>query len=72
MKVKVICVVDNNFREIKLNEVYWTDDLFHDSRFGIISICNYTNRNYIGHYHKSYFMLLSEWREKQIKSVIDD
>jgi hypothetical protein len=69
--IKVICI--KSIGLLKEGDVYYTDDdyyLIFDNDT-IIYIDSADGRT-LGAYHKNCFITVAEYREQQIKSVIDD
>jgi hypothetical protein len=72
--IKLICITAS-FKQVNLNEFYWTDDDFNliKNPEGSIYILDYDYPDHvIGRYPKKYFISIAEWREKQINSILDD
>ena len=64
---------------IKKGQVYYTDAMrlelnVYDSKptDELLFNINWIEDNYLGSYYRYCFMTIAEWREKQIKSVLDD
>ena len=73
----VICVetTDNGYRKVKKGNQYWALQLDYPtmSQTYCIYVSERKNReDYIGNFEHKRFITIAEWREKQIKSVIDD
>ena len=69
--IKLICIRD--VYQAKEGEVYYTDeDYFLLKDTEQLMYVNHSNGNILGIYKKKYFLSESEFREKQIKSVLDD
>ena len=70
--IKIICI--NNIGEYSLtkDKVYeCNDDMWNScDRFGYISVIDENGIDYV--YRKTRFITIAEWREQQIKSVLDD
>ncbi len=69
--VKIICI--HEYEYIKEGKIYLTPDDFNS--FFVKTIFVYHEcegyRTLIGGFLKEYFLSLAEWREKQIKTILD-
>jgi hypothetical protein len=66
--IKVICkdIGGIPFRVLTINKIY---DAIED-RYGYYHIKN--DHGFTNSYYKSRFIVLSEWRDNQINSILDD
>jgi hypothetical protein len=70
--VKIICI--HEYEYIKEGEIYLTPDDFNSLPIGAIIFVYHECEGYrtlIGGFLKEYFVSLAEWREKQIKTILD-
>ena len=69
--IKLICISDCNsltIKKIYINKIY--DGVADTVFFGYYNILN--DSEYLGIIHKDNFIPLTEYREKQIKTILDD
>ena len=73
--VKGHCLEDLYVKEVKEGEVYFTDDYYNPLSIGSIVFLYHENcgcKIPIGPSLKEYFITLAEYREQQMKSILDD
>jgi hypothetical protein len=70
--IKVLCIVDD-FALLQKDKVYVASEISYSNlseKFFLITDID-TNK-ILGSYSKKCFIVLAEWREQQIKSILDE